>query len=126
MVDVTKVFRPIASLCTALGVLLVASAALADTINDPNNTPVVDPNAGFSSPDGGGGLFDEVSGPMDLIHRAVLMNDMSLSDFRQQQQNRFADEAANFRLLQQEAIQREGTAEAVDTDDIPEALPEAE
>ncbi len=126
MVYPTKVFRPIASVCTALSILAFAAAALADTASDPNNASVVDPGAGFSSPDGGGGIFEEVSGPMDLIHRAVLMNDMSLSDFQQYQRNRFADEAANFRLLQQEALQREATTEAVDAPGTEESPSETE
>ena len=84
----------------------------------------VDPNAGFSSPEGGGGsFFDDSSGPLDLIHRAVLMNDMSLSDFRRQQQNRFANEAANFRQLQQEALQNQPISEEGEAS---EAKPEAE
>ena len=77
--------------------------------------------SGLAPPEGGNGLFDDSSGPMDLIHRAVLMNDMSLTEFRQQQQGRLADEAANFRLLQQEALQRQ---EAVDATE--DAGPEAE
>jgi hypothetical protein len=114
MVDLTKVFRPIAGCCTALGILLVASSVLADSSVDPTSAPLVDPNAGFNSPEGGGGLFDDASGPMDLIHRAVLMNDMSLSDFRQQQGNHLTREAANFRQLQQEALQRQITPNVAD------------
>ena len=117
MVNLTKVFRPIAGTFTALGLLVCASSAWADTTGDSNSAPVVDPNDGFSSPDNAGGMFNDGSGPLDLIHRAVLMNDMSLSDFRQQHQNRLADEAANFRQLQQEALQRqsvEDSAEALE------------
>jgi hypothetical protein len=123
MVSKTKVFHPITGLLTVLGVLVTASVALAEPSTDPSEPPVVDPNAGFSSPDGGGGLLDDSSGPMDLIHRAVLMNDMSLSEFRQQQQGRLADEAANFRLLQQEALQRQ---ELESVDEIEDAELEAE
>ena len=72
---------------------------------------------------GGGSFFDDSSGPLDLIHRAVLMNDMSLSDFRRQQQNRFANEAANFRQLQQEALQNQPISEEGEAS---EAKPEAE
>jgi len=122
MVGKTKVFHPIIGILTVFGVLGTASAVLAGpTTTDPNDTPLVDPDVGFSSPEGGNGLFDDSSGPMDLIHRAVLMNDMSLTEFRQQQQGRLADEAANFRLLQQEALQRQ---EAVDATE--DAGPEAE
>jgi len=96
------------------GILTVASAAFADAAaNDPTTAPVVDPNAGFSSPDSGGGIFDDASGPMDLIHRAVLMNDMSLSDFNRQQQGRIAEEASTFRQLQQEALQRQSVSGTV-------------
>ena len=81
---------PLLAILTVFGVLGTASAVLAGpTTTDPNDTPLVDPNVGFSSPEGGNGLFDDSSGPMDLIHRAVLMNDMSLTEFRQQQQGRF-------------------------------------
>jgi len=110
MVAITKVLRPVTGIFAAVGVLVTASVALADSATDPTSTPVVDPNDGFNSPEGGGNLFEDSSGPMDLIHRAVLMNDMSLSDFQRQQQNRFADEAANFRLLQQEALQQEAVS----------------
>jgi hypothetical protein len=123
MVGKTKVFHPVIGILTVFGVLGTASVVLAEPTTDPSDTPVVDPNAGFSSPEGGSGLFDDASGPMDLIHRAVLMNDMSLSEFRQQQQGRLADEAANFRLLQQEALQRQ-ELEAVDVTE--DADPEAE
>jgi hypothetical protein len=109
MVNMTKVYRPITGVFIVFGFLATASVALADSTTDPTREPVVDPNAGFSSPEGGGNLFNDSSGPMDLIHRAVLMNDMSLSDFQRQQQNRFADEAANFRMLQQEALQQQQT-----------------
>jgi hypothetical protein len=114
MAGVTKVLRPMTGLLAILGLAVSASVALADANTDPTEAPVVDPNSGFSSPDGGGGLFEDSTGPLDLIHRAVLMNDMSLSDFQRQQQGRFADEAANFRLLQQEALQGQTEPEAVD------------
>lgn len=97
-------------LATALGCMGVASSALAQSVppNAPTSPAVVDPNAGFNrnesseNPLGGSG-----SSPFDIIHRAVLMNEMSLSDFSRQHQNRMSNEAANFRALQQEAIRQQ-------------------
>lgn len=103
--------RPLAaslSLITALGV--VAPSALAQSIptGDPMASPVVDPNAGFNNNESSENPFGgNTNSPLDLIHRALLMNDMSLSDFTRQNQNRMATEAANFRALQQEAIRRQ-------------------
>ena len=129
MANLTRITRSLAGFGAVLGVLAVAPAVMAQS-NDPAEQPVVDPNAGFSSPDSGGGLFDDASGPMDLIHRAVLMNNMSLSEFRQQHQGRMTEEAANFRQLQQQAIrEREATgmgepassgAATPETDNAPE------
>jgi hypothetical protein len=107
MVCLTKVLRPVAGFAMVCGLFAFSEAAFADPTTDPTSAPVVDPNAGFSSPEGGGDIFGDASGPMDLIHRAVLMNDMSLADFNRQQHGRLAEEAANFRQLQQEAIQRQ-------------------
>ena len=53
MVGKTKVFHPIIGILTVFGVLGTASAVLAGpTTTDPNDTPLVDPNVGFSSPRG--------------------------------------------------------------------------
>ncbi len=90
----------------AIGALLtLTTQALAQTTGtDPNAAPVVNPNTGFNNAEAGGGAFGESGSPFDLIHRAVLMNGMSLSDFSNQNQNRMATEAANFRQQQQQAL----------------------
>jgi hypothetical protein len=84
----------------------------AATTTDSSGAPVVDTNAGFGNTEASQGLFGESSSPFDLIHRAVLMNEMSLSDFSRQHQNRVSREAANFRVMQQEAIRQQATLES--------------
>ncbi|NJL49361.1 MAG: hypothetical protein HC929_20345 [Leptolyngbyaceae cyanobacterium SM2_5_2] len=106
-----------------LAVAMPAAWAQAQSIN-PDGDTVVDPNAGFGSTDGSSGLFGEGSSPFDLIHRAVLMNEMSLSDFSRQHQNRISTEAANFRSLQQEALRRQAAPEATDNEATPEGTVE--
>ncbi|NJL45195.1 MAG: hypothetical protein HC922_04430 [Leptolyngbyaceae cyanobacterium SM2_3_12] len=124
MANPVRFSRPLAGFCAVVGVLAVAPTVLAQaTGSDPTSVPVVDTNTGFSSPEGGGNIFNDASGPMDLIHRAVLMNEMSLSDFSRQQQGRLSTEAANFRTLQQEAIRQQSAAEAAATD---ESAPEVQ
>lgn len=110
---------PLAGTLAAAGLLVSAPVVLAQaTGSDPTSVPVVDTNAGFNDPDSGGGnLFNDASGPMDLIHRAVLMNEMSLSDYSRQQQGRISTEAANFRTLQQEAIRQQEAAGTAGTPD---------
>ncbi|PZV02623.1 MAG: hypothetical protein DCF32_14875 [Leptolyngbya sp.] len=88
--------------------LVLAPAALAQsTATDPSSTPRVDTNEGFSDSDANGGLFGESSSPFDLIHRAVLMNDRTPSDFSRQHRGRISNEASNFRTLQQDALRRQ-------------------
>jgi hypothetical protein len=124
MANLTRMSRSLAGLGAMLGVLVATPGVMAQS-TDPAQQPVVDPNAGFSSPDSsGGGLFDDTSGPMDLIHRAVLMNNMSLGEFRQQHQNRMSEEASNFLLLQQQAIRERG-ASASETPTAVEETPSA-
>jgi hypothetical protein len=68
----------------------------------------VDPNEGFSNNESSDSPFGgNTDSPFDLIHRAVLMNEMSLSDFSRLHQNRMNTEADNFRALQQEAIRQQ-------------------
>lgn len=90
-------------------VALSSSAFAQSASTDPRAEPVVNTNTGFTSSDSGNGLFGQSTSPFDLIHRAVLMNDMSLSDFSRQQQNRIASEAANFRQQQQQALKNQST-----------------
>lgn len=104
-----------AGVLASLGLAVTVPAAWAQSQNiNPDGDTVVDPNAGFGSTDGSNGLFGEGSSPFDLIHRAVLMNEMSLSDFSRQHQNQISNEAANFRVLQQEALRRQADLEAAD------------
>jgi hypothetical protein len=102
-----------AGVLALLGVMATMPSALAQTTStDPAQTPVVNTNEGFGTTDSSSGVFGESGSPFDLIHRAVLMNEMSLSDFSRQHQNRMSNEAANFRVLQQEAIRRQAALEA--------------
>lgn len=103
------------SLAVGLGVATilygVVPSALAQSTpptSDPSAPVVVDPNAGFGSNESSENPFGgNTNSPFDIIHRAVLMNEMSLTDFSRQNQNRMATEAANFRALQQEAIRQQ-------------------
>lgn len=108
-------------LAAIVGWLAPSALAQSAPTSDPTPPQVVDPNAGFGTtenretPFGGG-----ANTPFDLIHRAVLMNDMSLSDFSRIHQNRMSTEAANFRALQQEALRRQQAGQESPT---PEAAP---
>lgn len=97
---------PLVALFLALGTATLAPAASAQETSS-GNASVLNPNEGFPNAEDRGDIFSDPSGPLDLIHRAVLMNNMSLSEFREQQSNRISDEAANFRQLQQEAIRQQ-------------------
>lgn len=97
---------------------MVMSAAVAQE-STTGTASMLDPNAGFNSPDGGSDLFSDPNAPLDLIHRAILMNNMSLTEFRQQQQQRISNEAANFRQLQQEALRQPGVAPTEATEAAP-------
>lgn len=102
-------------LLTVLG--LSAPSVLAQTVptSDPAAPQVVDPNAGFGRNESSDNPFGgNTNSPFDLIHRAVLMNEMSLSDFSRIHQNRMSNEAVNFRVLQQEAIRRQQAAQEAD------------
>ena len=94
-----------------VAVLMAAPSALAQSpipTSDPTAPVVVDPNEGFGTNESSDTPFGgNTNSPFDLIHRAVLMNEMSLSDFSRMHQNRMSTEAANFRTLQQEAIRRQ-------------------
>jgi hypothetical protein len=107
-----------------IAVLLAAPNALAQSpipTSDPTAPVVVDPNEGFSSNESSESPFGgNTNSPFDLIHRAVLMNEMSLSDFSRMHQNRMSTEAANFRALQQEAIrQQQAGLESAEQEAIP-------
>lgn len=102
--------RPLAAAIAAASLLVLAPAALAQsTATDPSRTPRVDTNEGFGDSDANGGIFGESASPFDLIHRAVLMNDRSPTDFSRQHRGRISDEASNFRTLQQDALRRQQT-----------------
>jgi hypothetical protein len=100
----------LASLAIATLLTLPIQTLAQTTGTDPNAAPVVDPNAGFKNSEGNGSAFGESGSPFDLIHRAVLINGTSLSDFSNQNQNRMTTEAANFRRQQQEALQHQDGA----------------
>lgn len=100
--------RPLAVAIAAASLLSLAPASLAQsTATDPSRTPRVDTNEGFGDSDANGGIFGESSSPFDLIHRAVLMNERSPSDFSRQHRGRISNEALNFRTLQQNALRRQ-------------------
>ena len=108
--------RAIPAGIAAFGLLALAPTVMAQATGaDPTDTPRVDTNEGFGSTDSSGGIFGESSSPFDLIHRAVLMNETSLSDFNRQHRGRITSEAANYRTLQQEALRRQAQPEAVES-----------
>ncbi|MGG6237461.1 hypothetical protein ACQ4N7_02385 [Nodosilinea sp. AN01ver1] len=112
--------RPVAAAIAALALLSLAPAALAQsTSTDPTRAPRVDPNEGFGNTDANTGLFGENASPFDLIHRAVLMNDRSASDFSRQHRGRINTAAENFRILQQNAVREQQPGL-----EAPEAAPE--
>lgn len=114
------VSRPAVAAIAALALLSLAPAALAQsTSSDPTRAPRVDASEGFGDTDANGGLFGESASPFDLIHRAVLMNDRSASDFSRQHRGHINTAAENFRILQQNAVrQQQPSLEA------PEVAPE--
>ena len=105
-----------AGLLATVGLALATPTVIAQVASDP----IVDANEGFTSPDGGDGIFDSATGPLDLIHRAVLMNNTSLSEFQEQQQGRISDEAAGFREAQQQAIRDSAAVDATPGMDVVE------
>lgn len=107
-----------------VAVLMAAPSALAQSpipTSDPTAPVVVNPNEGFGTNESSDNPFGgNTNSPFDLIHRAVLMNEMSLSDFSRMHQNRMSTEAANFRTLQQEAIrQQQAGLESAEQDATP-------
>lgn len=136
MANLLKFRRLWMGVTVSLGILAIAPVALAQSAEDlptedpaatestplspttlpsattiaPNGGQVVDPNAGFGGTEASQGLFGEGRSPFELIHRAVLMNETSMSDFSRQHQNRMMREAEAFRMMQQEAI-RNGSAQ---------------
>ncbi|MBW4463164.1 MAG: hypothetical protein KME47_23425 [Nodosilinea sp. WJT8-NPBG4] len=100
--------RPVTVAIAAASLLVLAPAALAQSAaTDPSRTPRVDTNEGFGDSDANGGIFGESSSPFDLIHRAVLMNERTPTDFSRQHRGRISNEALNFRTLQQNALRRQ-------------------
>lgn len=110
MAYLPKLGTVLAGVAVAAG-LLGSAPAMAQTsqTSTTGTASMLDPNAGYASPDGDSDILSNPSTPLDLIHRAVLMNNMSLSEFRQRQQAQLSTEAANFRQLQQEALRQQST-----------------
>ena len=108
--------RPLAAAIAAVA-LLAAPAALAQSTpgTDPTSIPRVNAAEGFGSSDASGGIFGEGGSPFDLIHRAVLMNERSATDFSRQHRGRITDAASDYRTLQREALQRQAQPAAVPT-----------
>lgn len=98
-----------------LGVVVLSPTVLAQ---ETGTASILDPNEGFNSPEDSGDIFSDPMGPMDLIHRAVLMNNMSLSEFREQQEQRITNEAASFRERQQAAIRQAEVTEVEATETL--------
>ncbi len=112
-----------ASFVIATLVTLSSTALAQSASTDPKAEPVVDTNTGFTNSDAGNGLFGQSTTPFDLIHRAVLMNDMSLSDFSHQHQGRIASEAASFRQQQQQALKAQSTLGQAPSPAVPTSTP---
>jgi hypothetical protein len=106
MADLKPMFRSV--MVVAFGFLALAPAALAQsTGTDPNSAPRVDASEGFGSAEPSGGAFGDSGSLFDLIHRATLANDRTPGEFSRQHRGRISDETANYRTLQQEALQRQ-------------------
>ncbi len=102
-----QMVRAAAALAT-LGFLTFAAGAQAQTATaDPTQAPRVNASEGFGSADTNPNSFGGGINPFDLIHRATLLNGTSMDDFNRQQRGHLSNEAANFRMLQQEALQRQ-------------------
>lgn len=122
MADPNFASRPVAAALAVFGLLALAPAALAQsTATDPTRAPRVDAGEGFGTSDANGGIFGESASPFDLIHRAVLMNGRTSSDFSRQHRGRMSDEASNFRTLQQNALRRQQAPAAPPEAVVPEA-----
>lgn len=105
--------RPVAAALATVGLMALAPGAWAQTTStDPVRAPQVNTSEGFGTTDSGAGLFGESASPFDLIHRAVLMNGVTMEDFSRQQRGHFSNEAANFRALQQQALQQQAQPQA--------------
>lgn len=101
-----QIVRSAAALAT-LGFLTLATGAQAQTATaDPAQAPRVNAGEGFGNTDTNANSFGGLN-PFDLIHRATLLNGTSMEDFSRQQRGHISTEAANFRMLQQEALQRQ-------------------
>jgi hypothetical protein len=97
-----------AAALAVFGFLAIAPGAQAQTAGtDPNQAPRVNAGEGFGSADTNPNSFGGGINPFDLIHRATLLNGTSMEDFSRLQRGHISNEAANFRQLQQEAIQRQ-------------------
>mgnify|MGYP006266203623 CR=1 FL=1 len=91
------------------GGLIITPLAMAQEVDD---RPTVNPDEGFTSPDGGDNFLESPTGAFDLIHQSVLRNETSREEFRLEQQERISGEAASFRELQQQQIrERNSTGE---------------
>ncbi|MGF1567932.1 MAG: hypothetical protein ACFCVD_07655 [Nodosilinea sp.] len=113
MAYLTQISRPLAGALATLGVLSATPIALAQSTGaDPTAVPTVDTGTGFTSPEGSSAGLDDSGSVLDLIHRAVLMNGLSISDFNRQQRQHIESEANNFRTLQQEAIRQQAAQDA--------------
>lgn len=97
-----------------LGAVVVVPAAVAQ---ETNNSTVVNPNEGFSSPDGNDNFLENPTSAMELIHQSVLRSDTSREEFRSRQQDRLSNEAASFREQQQRLLQQRSAVEADDSGD---------
>lgn len=107
--------RPVAAVLATCGLWALAPGAWAQTTStEAINGPRVDAAEGFNTTDTSGGIGG-TSSPYDLIHRAVLMNGTTMEDFNRQQRGHLSNEAANFRALQQQALQQQAQPQAVDT-----------
>lgn len=108
-----RLFRPLAAAISAMALLAPAALAQSTTGTDPASTPRVDAAEGFGSSDANSGIFGENASPFDLIHRAVLMNERSATDFSRQHRGRISDAASDYRTLQRQALERQAQPAAV-------------
>lgn len=104
-----------------LGAVVIAPDAIAQNTSTSSGASAIDPLGDLRIRDDGSDSSNPLSNPLNLIHRAVLGNPVSLEEFQQTQQGRISDEASDFRRRQQEALRQESQNSSSD-ETIPSSL----
>ena len=104
--------KKLISLTASMGILSLTPIAFAQE--------TVDPLEGLGpSEENVGGLFGDSGSVFDLVHRAVLANPVSASEYQQRQHRNVNDAAAEFRQQRQEALNESGAVYSVPVYSVP-------